>query len=137
MRTIKTQSTLIKVLKEKENRLYINQTLYDMSIAYVINSNDEKIYEVISYAYMPLIGIENKRQLWNGNELKLELNGLTNYVREVLKKEQKQERKEIKKEAYEAIEYLKGWQEGDNITITSDFINNVEAIAEYLESLKK
>ena len=137
MRIIKTQSTLIKVLKEEGNKLFITKELYDLSIAYVIDSNDKKIYEVISYAYMPLIGIENKRQLWYGNELKLELNGLTNYVKQLLKKEQKKERKETKKEAYEALEYFKGWQEGDTITITVDFLKNVEAIAEYLESLKK
>lgn len=39
----------------------------------------------------------------------------------------------LRQEALEAVEYLKGWWEGDNITITADFINHVEAIAEYLK----
>ena len=137
MREIRTQETFVKVLKQEGNRLYVNKELYDMSKAYVIDSNGEVIYEVMSYAYMPFIGIEHKRKLWYGEELKLELNELTNYVRKTQEKQQKQERKEKRKEAYEAIEYLKELQEGDTITITADFINNIEAIAEFLESLKK
>lgn len=32
-----------------------------------------------------------------------------------------------------AIEYLEGWEEGDNITITADFVNAVETIAKYIK----
>lgn len=33
----------------------------------------------------------------------------------------------------EAIEYFKGFEEGNNITITSDFLNNLEALLEALK----
>ena len=36
-------------------------------------------------------------------------------------------------EIKEAIEYFNGWEEGDNITITSDFIMYAEALKELEE----
>lgn len=132
MKTIKTQETLVKVLKQEGNRLYVDKELYDMSKAYVIDLDGKIIYEVISYAYMPLIGIENKRKIWNNKTLRLELNELTSYVKKIQEKQQKQERKEKRKEVCEAIEYFNGWQEGDNITITADFIKYAEILKELL-----
>lgn len=32
-----------------------------------------------------------------------------------------------------AIDYFKNFEEGDNITITADFINNVESLKEYID----
>ena len=39
----------------------------------------------------------------------------------------------MNKEIKEAIEYFNGWEEGDNITITSDFIMNAEVLKELEE----
>ena len=54
------------------------------------------------------------------------------YVKKVQEKQQKQERKEKRKEVHEAIEYFNGWQEGDNITITADFVKYAEILKELL-----
>jgi hypothetical protein len=138
MKLIKTQETLIKVLQEEGNKLYITPETYKaMSSAYIINQNGEEIYEAITYSFMPLIGRENKIELYKGNELKLGLNDLKTYIRRQERQQQRKEATQRRLEAYEAIEYLKGFWEGDNITITGDFIDKVEALSEYLESLKK
>ena len=141
MRTIKTNETLFKVMKETNGTLYFTPSNYQMSQnGCILNDNGELIQEVDYYTCARVIGMENRFKLHDGEELKLKLNELPSYQRELERKEKHEQRKQAAQrrlEAYEAIEYFKGWQEGDTITITGDFVKNVEAIAEYLESLKK
>ena len=141
MRTIKTNETLFKVMKETNGTLYFTPSNYQMSQnGCILNDNGELIQEVDYYTCARVIGMESRIKLHNGQELKLTLNELPSYQRELERKEKHELRKQATQrrlEAYEAIEYFKGWQEGDTITITGDFMKNVEAIAEYLESLKK
>lgn len=73
----------------------------------------------------------------NNEEVKLSIKDFKRLMANIEAKEKRLENKALKQEVHEAIEYLKGWQEGDTITITADFVNNVETIAQYLESLKK
>ena len=141
MKTIKTNETLFKVMKKTNGTLYFTPRNYELEEdGWILNENNEIIQKVDYYTCARVIGMESRIKLHNGQVLKLTLNELPSYQRELERKRKYQERKEAmirKQEAYEAIEYLKGWQEGDNITITADFVGHVEAIAEYLESLKK
>ena len=142
MKTIKTTETLLKVLEEKGSVLHItpNGYLLEEANAHILNEKNEVIYEVNYYAYARAMGLKNHKRLMEREQSKLTLNDLPSYHKKLERKRQHEQRKQATQrrlEAYEAIEYLKGWQEGDNITITADFMKNVEAIAEYLESLKK
>ena len=81
------------------------------------------------------------RQFDNNEMVKIEYKDCKRYLEKekqrLEKKDKISKNKTLKENAYKAIEYFKGWQEGDSITITADFMKNVEAIVEYLESLKK
>lgn len=140
MKTITSHETVVKYL-QKGCHLW-RPTNCGLPYMEMYIMDNQKIIGIAEFqAYQRLLTIPEYRNISskiNGNkEVKLSLEDCGRLVRKIKEKEERQKNKDLKKEAYEAIEYFKGWQEGDTITITADFMKNVEAIAEYLESLKK
>jgi hypothetical protein len=130
MKTIKTKETLTKLLEEKGNKLHIDHNGYKMCLplSYITNENGDKIAMVEYYAYAGMLGLENHNKLMNGNDLELTLMELPTYVKRLERNKKIQKGIERNKRIKQAIEYFNGWQEGDNITITADFLNFAETL---------
>lgn len=134
MKTIKTTETTIKFLKQgyylarEENEL--NHEELEM---YLMDPNGEKVAMVKSCAYIGLLGIQKRHTFYKlvafGNQkAKLTLNDLDGYFKKEEKKAQKNKAIERNKKIKEAIKYFNGWSEGDNITITADFVEYAELL---------
>lgn len=134
MKTIRTKETLIKLLEIEGNKLHVTPDGYMMcqALSYVVNENGEKIAMVEYYAYAGMLGLENHNKLMNRNELELTLMELPTYVKRLERNKKIQKGIERNKRIKQAIEYFNGWQEGDNITITADFLNFAETLKELL-----
>lgn len=134
MKTIKTKETLTKLLEIKGNKLHVTPDGYMMcqALSYIVNENGEKIAMVDYYAYAGMLGLENHNKLMNRNELELTLMELPTYVKRLERNKKRQKGIERKKLIKEAIKYFNGFWEGDNITITADFLNFAETLKELL-----
>ena len=134
MKTIKSKETLIKLLEVKGNKLHVDHNGYKMCqpLSYIVNENGAKIAMVEYYAYAGMLGLENHCKLMEDNDLELTLMELPTYVKRLERNNKRQQGIERNKQIKQAIEYFNGWQEGDNITITADFVKYAEILKELL-----
>lgn len=133
IKQVKTEETIIKLLKEN-NILVITRNGYDTE-AHIVNQENEKIADIVYQVWPRLIGGKQMHKIYENKniELRLTLEECGGYQRKLENQEQKREAQQRKAKAMEAMEYLKGFWEGDNITITADFVDYVETLAEYLQ----
>lgn len=140
MRTITSHETIVKYL-EKGYHLWL-PTNCGLKFGEMYIMDGQNIIGVSEFqAHERLMSIAEYKiflsKINNNEEIKLSIEDFKRLIVKINSREKRLENKVLKQEATKAIEYFKGWQEGDTITITADFISNVEAITEYLESLKK
>ena len=138
MKTIKTKETL-----EKELVKGCVLRIYDLETIKLVNPNGEEVANVEYYIAFAFNTMEERKRVRECFAKGCEYVTLCTFARleKILKEreERKAEQKRLEQETKElesAIEYFKGFYEGDNITITADFINNVEAIVEYIQKQK-
>lgn len=150
IKQVKSEELIIKILKEN-NVLVIEKKGngiegYDIE-AYIVNQENEKIADIVYQVWPRVIGRTQMHKIYKYDniELRFTLDQCEGYKRNVERLEQKRKamaKNKAKKEALEraqfikeAIEYFNGWQEGDNITITADFVNYAEELKEVLKLL--
>lgn len=128
------KEALIKLLKVEGNVLHIipdgHKTL--KATAHITNEKGETIAIVDYYSATNMIGLENINKLWQGQSLELTLMDLPVYVKRLERNKKRQKGIERNKRIKEAIEYFNGFWEGDNITITADFLDFAETLKELL-----
>ena len=146
MKKIRTNETLIKAIKENNATIEINyENFLGEHPNNIYNEKGEIIGTFEFCACRRLIGRENIHKLYRKENLTLKLEDLIGYWKDEERKTQrkeKQKQNEAKREALErtqfikeAIKYFNSWQEGDNITITADFVNFAEELKEVLKLL--
>jgi hypothetical protein len=133
MKTIRTAETMEKYLLQGYYVKYTQKYGADKGILVAPNGKDFALLENCQFAFQGGIKYwtEIYKRIKNGedNIIVKEFKGLE---LKLAKQKEKEEKKQVKAELKWAIEYFNGkaLEEGDNITITAEFLDSLEVLLE-------